>query len=304
MVIKTHFPRYKQGFHPETGYVIGPNGDLVEENRRDLTGMKFGHLTVIARVDDIYSGKKDDERAVMWAVKCDCGLGMFEVWEEDLLTGRITQCNCCREKETRCIDETGHIYGKLVVMGRDTSCHSKEHAKWICRCTKCGKISSISGERLRSGIETCGCDALPPNTTHGLSGTGMYVTYNCMHRRCEDKKHKDYPVYSKKGIKVCPEWHKSNKDGLKNFCNWAIENGYDDSLTIDRKDNDGDYEPGNCKFSNSIEQANNKSTNVRIEYNGETHTLAEWSRITGIPYETIRTRHKKGLPPEKILENN
>lgn len=299
--MKTRFMRYYRGEVPQTGYKE-LNGEYIKDDRPDLTGKRYGHLTVIARADDKYYGTKQENQSVMWVVRCDCGMGIFEICEEDLISGRITQCQYCVEKPSKGINEIGNVYGSLIVMSRDYSAND-EHAVYICKCAKCGRTISVRGSRLREGkVTSCGCDAVPNGTTHGLSKTRIYETWRGMHNRCEDVNHKDYPLYSKKGITVCQEWNKSNKNGLINFYNWAVDNGYEDSLTIDRKNNDIGYEPGNCQFVNDIAQANNKSTNIRIEYNGENHTMAEWSRITGIPYSTISSRHKKGLSPDSILK--
>lgn len=299
--MKTRFIRYYRGEVPQTGYKE-LNGEYVKDNRPDLTGKRYGHLTVIARSDDKYYGTKQENQSVMWVVRCDCGMGIFEICEEDLISGRVTQCQYCVEKPSKGINEIGNVYGSLIVMSRDYSAND-EHAVYVCKCAKCGRTISVRGSRLREGkVTSCGCDAVPNGTTHGLSKTRIYETWRGMHNRCEDVNHKDYPLYSKKGITVCQEWNRSNKNGLINFYNWAVDNGYEDSLTIDRKNNDLGYEPGNCQFVNDIAQANNKSTNVRIEHNGENHTMAEWSRITGIPYSTISSRYKKGLSPESILK--
>lgn len=299
--MKTRFMRYYRGEVPQTWYKE-VNGEYVKDDRPDLTGKRYGHLTVIARSDDKYYGTKQENQSVMWVVRCDCGMGIFEICEEDLISGRVTQCQYCVEKPSKGINEIGNVYGSLIVMSRDYSAND-EHAVYVCKCAKCGRTISVRGSRLREGkVTSCGCDAVPNGTTHGLSKTRIYETWRGMHNRCEDVNHKDYPLYSKKGITVCQEWNKRNKNGLINFYNWAVDNGYEDSLTIDRKNNDLGYEPGNCQFVNDIAQANNKSTNVRIEYNGENHTMAEWSRITGIPYSTISSRYKKGLSPESILK--
>ena len=299
--MKTRFMRYYRGEVPQTWYKE-VNGEYVKDDRPDLTGKRYGHLTVIARADDKYYGTKQENQSVMWVVRCDCGMGIFEICEDDLISGRITQCQYCVEKPSKGINEIGNVYGSLIVMSRDYSAND-EHAVYVCKCAKCGRTISVRGSRLREGkVTSCGCDAVPNGTTHGLSKTRIYETWRGMHNRCEDVNHKDYPLYSKKGITVCQEWNKRNKNGLINFYNWAVDNGYEDSLTIDRKNNDLGYEPGNCQFVNDIAQANNKSTNVRIEYNGENHTMAEWSRITGIPYSTISSRYKKGLSPDSILK--
>ena len=86
------------------------------------------------------------------------------------------------------------------------------------------------------------------------------------------------------------KYNKNEWDDFENFYDWSMNNGYSDELTIDRIDSNGNYCPKNCRWSTDREQANNRSTNRIIEYNGESHTLEEWSRITGIASNTIRMR--------------
>ena len=106
-----------------------------------------------------------------------------------------------------------------------------------------------------------------------------------MKERCYNPNRNSYCWYGAKGICVCDEW-----DDFENFYDWSMNNGYSDELTIDRIDSNGNYCPKNCRWSTDREQANNRSTNRIIEYNGESHTLEEWSRITGIASNTIRMR--------------
>jgi hypothetical protein len=107
-----------------------------------------------------------------------------------------------------------------------------------------------------------------------------------MKKRCYSTKFREYKNYGGKGIIVCDEW----KNNFEAFRNWALNNGYSDTLSIDRIDNNKNYEPDNCKWSNKIEQANNTTRNIKVTYNGETHTISEWSRISGIPYGTLYSR--------------
>ena len=86
------------------------------------------------------------------------------------------------------------------------------------------------------------------------------------------------------------KYKKNEWDDFENFYDWSMNNGYSDELTIDRIDSNGNYCPENCRWSTDKEQANNRSTNRIIEYNGKSHTLEEWSRITGIASNTIRMR--------------
>lgn len=110
-----------------------------------------------------------------------------------------------------------------------------------------------------------------------------------MIERCENPNCKAYKNYGARGIQVCDEW----KNNFVSFYNWAMSNGYRDDLTIERINVNGNYCPENCTFIPLSEQAKNKTNNVWITYNGETHYLAEWARITGYDAQTIRNRLKK-----------
>lgn len=96
---------------------------------------------------------------------------------------------------------------------------------------------------------------------------------------------------------MCDEW----LNNFMSFYDWAINNGYEDDLSIDRIDVNGNYEPSNCRWATQIEQANNTTRSHYLEYNGERHTIAEWSRITNIPQSTIKMRIKRNCEIEKIL---
>ncbi len=97
---------------------------------------------------------------------------------------------------------------------------------------------------------------------------------------------------------MCDEW----KNSFVNFSEWAYKNGYDDSLSIDRIDNDGNYCPENCRWVNDYEQSNNKRNNKRITYEGQTHTLAQWCRIYDVPYKRAFYRLSKGWSFEDVIK--
>lgn len=103
-----------------------------------------------------------------------------------------------------------------------------------------------------------------------------------MLHRCENPKREKYPNYGGRGITVCDEWH-----NFSVFVEWAYSNGYESSLTIDRIDNNGNYEPSNCRWVDAVAQANNKSTNVVIEACGITGNATQWARLLGISPYTI-----------------
>ena len=108
-----------------------------------------------------------------------------------------------------------------------------------------------------------------------------------MRQRCRDVNCTDFPDYGGRGIKVCQEWH-----DYAVFHAWAMANGYNDHMSIDRQDVDGDYSPDNCKWIAMEAQARNKRNNHKITYNGETKTLAEWAQIIGIESSLLRYRLK------------
>ena len=155
---------------------------------------------------------------------------------------------------------------------------------WKCKCL-CGKIRNVETYKLKTGIiKSCGCLNMNKKGKenflfkHGLTDERLYSTWDNMKSRCYNIKNKRYKNYGGRGICVCKEW----KNNFLSFYNWAMENGYQDDLTIDRIDVNGDYEPNNCRWVTIKEQANNKTTNHIIEYKGEKHTLSEWSRLLPI----------------------
>ena len=127
---------------------------------------------------------------------------------------------------------------------------------------------------------------MPRNhVTHGMSHTRLYRMYKDMKNRCNGKKKQDYDNYYARGIRVCKEW-----DTFEGFKEWALTHGYDDTLTIDRIDVNGNYSPDNCKFSTRKEQNNNTRANHFIEYNGERLTIAQWAERLNINPFTLYNR--------------
>lgn len=126
--------------------------------------------------------------------------------------------------------------------------------------------------------------------------TRIYHIWNGMMGRCTRKSNPNYANYGAKGIQVCEAW----KD-FDVFREWAMANGYADNLTIDRIDNNGNYEPGNCKWSTMKDQQNNKKNNHVVTYAGETKTISQWAEDLGIKTHTLFTRFKRGWSVEKAL---
>ena len=118
-----------------------------------------------------------------------------------------------------------------------------------------------------------------------------------MKTRCYNPSSNKYHAYGARGIKVCDEW----KNSFKKFKEWALSNGYGDNLTIDRIDNNGNYEPSNCRWVTQKQNCNNTRFNTLLTYNGKTHTMTEWSEITGINLTTLSSRINRGWSIEKSL---
>lgn len=124
----------------------------------------------------------------------------------------------------------------------------------------------------------------------------LYSIWYTMKRRCKDKNINDYYRYGGRGIAYCKEWEDFNS-----FYEWAISHGYKSDLTLDRIDNDGNYEPQNCRWADLYEQANKRSSSKYLTLNGETLSIQQWSRKTGIKPTTISYRISRNKPIEEVL---
>ena len=124
---------------------------------------------------------------------------------------------------------------------------------------------------------------------HGLYKTKLYRVWHSMKCRCYNKNNEKYPRYGLRGIEVCDDW----KNDFAKFYNWAKANGYAEGLSIDRINNDGNYEPSNCRWVTILQNSNNTSKNVFATYNKETHTLSDWARKIKISVDAFRWRIKK-----------
>lgn len=137
-----------------------------------------------------------------------------------------------------------------------------------------------------------------PNYKHGLRNTRLFRIWNNMKTRCYNPNAEHYDRYGERGIIVCDEW----LNDFQAFYDWAMSNGYQENLTLDRKDNDGPYSPNNCRWATQKEQANNTSRCKYITINGETKTAREWCTITGVNYSTALDRIRTcGWSPEKAV---
>lgn len=132
----------------------------------------------------------------------------------------------------------------------------------------------------------------------------IYDVWRQMIKRCYRKENSNYKWYGERGITVCDEW----KNSFQAFYDWAMANGYKEGLTLDRIDNDGNYEPANCRWATNDEQARNTRKNVFYAVNGEIHTLSEWARIVkrskGTVHDGLKRRGISYLEDKIRRKNN
>ncbi|MDA7025020.1 hypothetical protein PJ311_00160 [Bacillus sp. CLL-7-23] len=194
----------------------------------------------------------------------------------------------------------GSRFGKLTVKAFGYKKNSANY--WECVC-ECGEVTFVRTADLNNGhSKSCGClqkeVASKTNYKNGLgSHDRLYRIYHGMKARCYYKKHKSYKSYGERGIRVCDAWLKD----VTVFRKWALENGYDDALSIDRIDVNGNYEPSNCRWVSIKAQSNNRTSNKFVEFNGERKTIAEWALVTGLPSSMIADRLRLKWSVEKTL---
>lgn len=201
-------------------------------------------------------------------------------------------------------DLTGQQFGRLVVIHLEddyVSPSGYRKKRWMCHCD-CGKDVIVWAGNLISGhTQSCGCQHLEKiasgNTKHGIRYSRIYSIWCGIIARCENPKSEYYDKYGGRGIKICEDW----RNNPLAFYEWSVANGYSDDLSIDRKDNDGNYEPSNCRWSNRIEQANNTSRNHYITYGNKTLTISQWAREIGLNSKTIADRLALGWEAELAL---
>ena len=197
-------------------------------------------------------------------------------------------------------DLTGQKFGRWTVVSRAPN-GPKSHAFWNCRC-ECGTERSVCHSSLVAGTsKSCGCltlEVLHKRATHGHTAgdkpTRAFTTWANIISRCTNHGASNYQYYGGSGITVCDRWR-----SFKDFLNDMGEPP--EGLSIERINNSLGYSPENCRWATHTEQCNNRRNSRFISYNGITHTLSEWSRITGINRDTLKRRAKLKWPPEKML---
>lgn len=190
----------------------------------------------------------------------------------------------------KAIDLTGQQFGRWTVIGRSPK--SARNALWICKCA-CGTVREVSSIHLRSGSsQSCGClnrERLREAwTTHGMSRSREYESWKQAKQRCHNPNHPQFPDWGGRGITMCPEW----RNDFRAF--FAYMGPRPDGHTLDRIDNNGNYEPGNCRWATRKQQQRNRSNTVMFEYAGERLSAADWSERLGISADKLKRYVRNG----------
>lgn len=194
-------------------------------------------------------------------------------------------------------DITNQKFSRLTAIKRDV----EKSQYWHCVCD-CGNKCLIRSDCLKNGnTKSCGClftemNKLSKNKRHGMTKTTEYTAWVNMRERCYNSNRPDWGNYGGRGIKVCDRWLES----FENFFNDMGKKPHP-NLTIERINNNGNYEPSNCKWVTRFKQSNNQRSNIKITYNGKTLTTKQWSIITGIKRQTIQYRLKVGWSVKRTL---
>ncbi len=200
-------------------------------------------------------------------------------------------------------DFVPETFGRLTTVGpRFMLPHGKQGksaSRQVCKCT-CGALLVVARSSLVTGNSiSCGCfhreisSIIGKNRAkHGMRKTPEYGVWSDMKKRCNNPNSFAYPDYGKRGISVCPEWDNAN-DGFQNFIAFMGPRP-STKHEIERKDNDGNYCPENCKWATRTEQTRNQRSNVNVTHNGKTQCLTAWAEELGMPYKTLWYRLTSG----------
>ena len=276
-----------------------------------VPGVCFGKLKVIREGPRVPNGAKTARGIV---VQCECGSDEFVANINNLRSGRTTSCGCVKRQAAartaagqkgkskeeitangRQSNLEGQVFGRLTVV--EDLGNVEGYRAYRCTCS-CGSETVVAAHRLlhEKGPRSCGCLQREAVTKHGMEGTRVYKIWQGMKSRCYNRNHVSFKHYGGRGIAICERW-------LNDFAIFYADVGEppSDRHTLDRRDANGNYEPGNCRWATWLEQVNNTRSNVLLTYDGETRTAAEWARITGLNAATIRQRKKRGWTDTQIL---
>lgn len=251
----------------------------------DLTGRTYGELFVIKHIGTKSGNTRYLCRCLLCGKEFEIGYNALKIQ---------TRCKECSFKHNT-LDITGRRYGRLIAIRYDKTVRSRQHWLFKCDCGKERVLSKISVVNART--KSCGCLNIESRFRHKMAYTLEYKVWSSMISRTTDKNNHAADRYINRGITVCDEWRHSFEQFHKDMGE-RPSGGY----TLERIDNDGNYEPSNCRWATRMEQSNNKSSNRIIDFEGTSYTIANLARKLNIRYSMFFKRLKAGWTIEKIIK--
>lgn len=277
----------------DTGFVVESlsnssvkNGTVVDKiatlNKKKYLyeGKKYNGLTI----NEVIRQYVDDEAFLVAKCSCDCG-NEKDLRLDIVVGGKVKSCGCINFKNL-----IGERFGKWTIIGVEY----EGGKKYKCKCD-CGTVKIISPSNITSNkTKSCGCSKTKEYNpkTH----LKLHRVWAGMKSRCLTNTHRFYKDYGERGITICEEWN-----DFKPFVEWAIENGYEEGLTIDRINVDYGYSPENCRWTDWTTQANNKRNNIKVEIRGEFMTIPQIARKYNLNISTVKSRYRNGKRGDELI---
>lgn len=200
-----------------------------------------------------------------------------------------------RYKTPEGIDQ-GEQFGSLIVV-RFLRRNPRYQAVFEVRCA-CGSLTEVLGTNLKKG-NTTQCDAGVHRATHGSTNSAEYIAWKAMKWRVKSQQPNVAPYYFNKGITIFPKWKVSFPAFLEHIGPMPHQGS-----TVDRIDGNGNYEPGNVRWADRFQQAQNKAAVAKVVISGVARSLSEWARIAGLPLPTLVYRYRRGWPEHELLSKD
>lgn len=172
----------------------------------------------------------------------------------------------------------------------------KTYSYYVCQCPYCGNVIDIRFDHYKTRKnDDCGC--LKHNDAVNGKHNKLYDVHQAMKQRCLNKNQKYYYRYGGRGITICDEWL-----DYKTFKQWAIDNGYKDGLDLDRINNNGNYEPSNCRWVKHEDNCNNRCNTIVINYKGKEYTITSLAKKFDLPRCLVEKRYHRGKRGEELVK--
>jgi hypothetical protein len=288
----------------------------------NLSGLLFGRWLVLHEVESRYAS--NGHKRKFWMCECQCiNKTVREVAQNGLKSGSSKSCGCLRLEngiesgKKRKENLLGQQFNNWTVIEESESRVGEDGRRttlWLCQCA-CEKSTQrlVNAADLKRGhSKSCGCiKEEGKNINHGAASKNnihkmnkrIYDIWLGIKKRCYGVNRRGYKNYGGRGIVVCEEWL-NKENGFISFYNWSMDNEYSDDLSIDRIDNNGNYEPSNCRWVTMKVQQNNRRNNLYIEIEGVRKSILEWSTEYNLSYTTLRNRIDKKWDESDMLQPN